>query len=282
MSGLPRIQAAGPARASRAALGVFVCLLCVCIGCQTPTAQYQVAQQQALTMQQEYSQSLARANQLSAENERLNQLLAQSQQQAQLYEDNVSALREQLRSSATQVAQLKDRTEAQQREYELLQASTQRRGGAAISPNNSLASNLPAIDVEGASASRDGDEIHITVEADRLFSPGDSRLLAAANSTILGIARILEQNYSGHKIRIEGHLDRDPAVSRSAVIEQQITANQALAVLDVLSRSSNLTADQLSVAGLGGGSPLFSNSSAPGRERNRRIEFVILPSVAGQ
>ena len=259
--------------------------LCCCgmlVGCQMPnSAQYQVAQQQAVTVQQEYSQALARSNQLSAENERLNQLLAQSQQQAQLYEENVDALREQLRSSATQVARLKEQNEVQAREYDTLKASAERRGGAVISPNNSLASTLPAVDVEGASASREGDEIRITVEADRLFTPGDSRLLATANTTLAGIARILEQNYVGHRIRIEGHLDRDPAVSRSAVIEQQISANQALAVLDSLTRTSSLRPDQLSVAGMGGGTPLFSNTSAAGRQRNRRIEFVILPNTQG-
>lgn len=241
--------------------------------------QYQVTQQQAMTMQQEHASAMARANQLSSENERLNQMLAQSQQQSQLYQENVAALREQLRSSASQVARLQERTETQQREYDLLQASTQRRGGASISPNSSLSGNLPAIDVVGASVSSDGDEIRISMAADQWFTPGDSRLLAQANSSIVQVAQILEQNYSGERIRIEGHLDRDPAVSRSAVIEQQITANQALAVLDAVTRSSNIPADQLTVSGLGGTQPLFSNTSPAGRERNRRIEFVILPGT---
>jgi len=251
-------------------------------GCQSPNmAQYQLAQQQAMGGQQEYAAAVARANTLSAENERINQMLAQSQQQSQLYEENIAALREQLRSSATQVARLKSQTETQQREYDLLQASTQRKGGAAITPNNSLAADLPVIYVEGVSASRDGDEIRITVVADRLFSPGDTRLLSQADNSLTGVARILEQNYSGSRIRIEGHLDRDPSVSRSAVIEQQITANQAVAVLDVITRSSHFPPDQLSVAGMGGAVPLFSNSSSAGRERNRRIEFVILPNIDG-
>ncbi|MDA7979270.1 MAG: OmpA family protein [Pirellulales bacterium] len=258
--------------------GVWGVFLALWVGCQAPNMDaYQLAQQQTLTAQQEQGQALVRANELSAENERLNQLLAQSQQQSKLYEENVDALREQLRSSVAQVARLKDRNEAQQREFDLLQASTQRRGGAAITPNNSLAETLPAIDVEGASASRDGDVIRVTMSADRLFVPGDTRLSAQANSSIAGIARILEQNFSGRRIRIEGHLDRDPAASRSAIMEQQITANQAIAVLDAMTRVSSLSADHLSVAGMGGSTPLFSNGSPAGRERNRRIEFVIMP-----
>lgn len=237
-------------------------------------------QQQAAVVQQEYAQSLARANELSAENERLNQLLAQSQQQAQLYEENVSALREQLRSSASQVARLKEQTESQQREFDLLQASTRRRGGATITPNSSVAAALPAVNLEGVSISQEGSEIRLTVNADRLFAPGDSRLSAQSATTISGLARILEDNYAGRRVRIEGHLDRDPAANRSAVMEQQITSSQALAVLDALLRAGRFTADQFSVAGQGGGTPLFSNSSDAGRARNRRVELVILPDAA--
>jgi len=71
-------------------------------------------------------------------------------------------------------------------------------------------------------------------------------------------------------LRIEGHTDN----TGSATENQRLSAGRAQAVQAALI-AGGVDKDQVKAVGLGGLEPLADNSTAAGREKNRRIELVI-------
>ncbi len=247
-------------------------------GCQgLQTAQVDTYQQQLLAQQRTNYELQQRINELNATNEEMNRLVGQSQQQVQMLQETNDALREQLRSTTEQVARLKSESDARQQRIEMLSASLQRRGGAIIEPNNSLQSELPALDLPGVDARRDGDTIRVAIPAALLFEEGASRLRADAGPVLERLADHLARIYPQQRIVIEGHVDRDPTQPPAGQTPHQLTLARAAVVFDYLVRHTRLMADQLSIAGHGANQPRYSNASEAGRQRNRRIELVVLP-----
>ncbi len=74
-------------------------------------------------------------------------------------------------------------------------------------------------------------------------------------------------------IAITGHTD----ASGYEVNNQRLSLQRAQAVADYLA-SHGLARDRLLVTGVGSSLPIADNSSAPGRNLNRRIEFKMLPA----
>lgn len=75
----------------------------------------------------------------------------------------------------------------------------------------------------------------------------------------------------GTTIRIEGHTDNQGNPQLSLSLSQQ----RADAVRNVL-RGAGVPANRLQAVGLGAEQPVASNATAQGRERNRRVEVIIL------
>ena len=73
------------------------------------------------------------------------------------------------------------------------------------------------------------------------------------------------------RVRIEGHTDAVGAVEHNLALSEA----RAAAVREYLI-GQGLTPDRLESKGYGPTLPLESNATAEGRERNRRVEFVIL------
>jgi outer membrane protein OmpA-like peptidoglycan-associated protein len=78
----------------------------------------------------------------------------------------------------------------------------------------------------------------------------------------------------GAMVRVEGHTDNQGNPQANLNLSQQ----RADAIKDVL-RAAGLPASQVKAIGLGAEQPVASNATAQGRERNRRIEVVVLRNV---
>ena len=130
-------------------------------------------------MSRQNQQLQDRANALDRDNQEISSLLAQARQQAKVSEDQLAALRDQLRSVTAQLAQTRGEKENTDKRVQALTASMQRQGGVTISPNNSFLQTLPAINIAGVFVRRDGDVIRIELPGSRLFESGSARLRLA-------------------------------------------------------------------------------------------------------
>jgi flagellar motor protein MotB len=256
------------------------------VGCQQgKLAMQPAAQPQAAGVFQEQAQSLAtqvqdlnrRMAQLDVNNADLHRQLAQADQAKQTYQEQVALLQKQLGEMAgklrdTQVA----RQEADKR-VNALQASTQFRGGAAITANNSVKQSLAAVAIPGLEIRQDGEVIRIELPADKLFVPGTTQMNADGYRIIDEVAGAISRSYPRQRIIVEGHTDDSQAGGAAAA--HLLTSAQAQSVFTQLIQRGRLPARQLSILAMGENHPLASNATPAGKAKNRRVEIVVYPDA---
>ena len=84
------------------------------------------------------------------------------------------------------------------------------------------------------------------------------------------VVQALKDN-KGFHVQIEGHTDSRGPTEHN----QTLSENRAEAVLNYV-REHGITPDRLASKGFGSSVPTDSNTTAAGRENNRRVEFVVL------
>ncbi|HUJ60613.1 MAG TPA: OmpA family protein [Kofleriaceae bacterium] len=85
------------------------------------------------------------------------------------------------------------------------------------------------------------------------------------------IASVITKNPQIKKIRIEGHASSDGSEPHNLTLSDQ----RAKAVMKYLTEHG-IAAAELTAKGYGSSKPIGDNSTAEGREQNRRVEFTIL------
>jgi len=214
---------------------------------------------------------------LDDNNRQLTTRLAQSEQQAQVYRDELELVRKQLADTTRRFEEAKIAANNAEQRARSFQASTQLRGGASIRPNTNFAAQAKQLKLGGVPVETDGDKIRIVVAADRLFQPGTAQLLPQAAATLDPIAAQLRSLFPERKIGVEAYSDNRPVYGGASANTHQLTAAQAAAVLDLLTRRGGMPPDQLFTAAYGANHPRQTNESAAGRAANRRVELVIYP-----
>jgi flagellar motor protein MotB len=276
-----------PVRILAILLSALVCPLAFAACQENPFRQNTVAlQSQVDTLKQDQGllaergkELQDRATQLDRNNQELESLLAQSKQREQLLNEQLDAVRDQLKNVSTQLAQVQSGKEASDRKAESLLASLRQRGGAVITANNSLADSLPRFNLPNVQSRVDGDVIRIDVPAEELFEPGTNRLRASSTRILDTIAAELEAAYPRKLVGIEGHTSKEAAgVFQSP--GHKTSVEQAEAVFDYLATRARMSPGRLFVTGHGPNHPVYSNTTEQGRRRNSRIEIVIYPEEA--
>jgi len=112
-----------------------------------------------------------------------------------------------------------------------------------------------------------------------LFESGKAEIKPQAYPALGKVAQILG-NYSNRPVLIEGHTDNVPIGPRLKSRYQtnwELSTARAVAILRYLIKKHSLPPEQLAAAGYGKYHPIDSNETAEGRQKNRRVEIVIMP-----
>jgi outer membrane protein OmpA-like peptidoglycan-associated protein len=104
--------------------------------------------------------------------------------------------------------------------------------------------------------------------SDVLFDTGRSTLNPGADRDLDRLAQALKDN-SNTRVMIEGHTDSVGSDSYN----EELSQRRAQAVADAL-RTRGVASDRYESKGLGKSFPVASNSTAAGRQQNRRVEIV--------
>ena len=264
---------------------LWACLLLVVAGCaDNPMflkSRVTKMEQDQVAMSRQYQQLQDRANALDRDNQDKDIQLSQAKQQVKVSDDELAGLRDQLRSTTSQLAQLHAEKENVDRRVQALNASMQRQDGVTINPNNSFLQTPPAMNIAGAYVRRDGDVIRIEMPAGELFEPGSDRLRPGANNLITDAAAEIARTYPDQMIGVEGYTDNDPVAGGPWHNSHELSVARAMAVYDVLVNHTRLQGNQLFVTGHGSNHPLVSNATPAGKQRNRRVELVVYPDRKG-
>lgn len=113
----------------------------------------------------------------------------------------------------------------------------------------------------------------ITLPSGAFFAPGRATLTSQAIQRIAKLAGLLR--FTKHPIRVEGHADDREAGGGAAGGSWELSVERAHAVLLQLFKGQ-IPVERLTLVGYGPARPKFSNASRLGRQRNRRVEIVIL------
>ncbi len=108
-----------------------------------------------------------------------------------------------------------------------------------------------------------------------LFAFDSAQLNPAAQQPLDTLASFL-QAHPEDRVRVEGYTD---SVGSDAY-NQRLSEERAQAVADAMTQRG-ISRARMTVVGYGKANPVASNSTASGRQQNRRVEFVIL-NVNGQ
>jgi outer membrane protein OmpA-like peptidoglycan-associated protein len=110
---------------------------------------------------------------------------------------------------------------------------------------------------------------------DVLFDPAKYTLKSPAREALARLSGIVV-NYPGLKLQVEGHTD-----SRgSDDFNQKLSEERAGTVRSYLV-AQGVKSDSVEALGLGPNLPVADNSTAEGRQRNRRVEIIISGEVIG-
>jgi len=124
-------------------------------------------------------------------------------------------------------------------------------------------------DMQNAKVERVGEGIKITFDSGILFDTNSANLRAASEADITKMAAIL-QKYPDTNVLIEGHTDN----TGSDAINQPLSEKRALAVANS-TIAKGVASSRVTTQGYGSTQPVADNSTAEGKQANRRVEIAI-------
>lgn len=120
--------------------------------------------------------------------------------------------------------------------------------------------------------------IEVEIRTDILFPSGSARLEPSAVGIIRRLAAVLAR--FPNPIRVEGFTDDVPIRTALFYSNWELSAARAANVVHVLS-DRGVGRNRLAVVGFGEEHPVASNTTAQGRNANRRVTVVILSTAPG-
>jgi len=119
----------------------------------------------------------------------------------------------------------------------------------------------------------------VTFVAEVLFDSGKADLRSDSLPKLDKVASVLNTTVKDLNVGIEGHTDNDPIKRSGWKSNWELSAHRALSVLHHLTDQQGVNPERLNVAGYGEYRPVTSNATKEGKQKNRRVEIVILPKT---
>jgi chemotaxis protein MotB len=121
-------------------------------------------------------------------------------------------------------------------------------------------------------------KLRVDVVDEILFDSGEATLKPAGKLLLGKVAGILAKG--DRLIEVQGHTDNVPIVGRLAerfATNWELSAARAVGVVRFLQEEAELEPTRLSAVGLSEYRPRVSNDTDEGRQKNRRIEILLVP-----
>ncbi len=109
-----------------------------------------------------------------------------------------------------------------------------------------------------------------------LFDSGKAELRSQSHGTLEKVASVCRRIVADREIGVEGHTDNQPIKYSGWKSNWELSSARATSVLHYLVKGG-ISPERLSATGYGQYRPVETNKTAVGRQKNRRVEIVILP-----
>lgn len=121
----------------------------------------------------------------------------------------------------------------------------------------------------------------ITIQDQALFDSGSAEVKSDAENVAKAISQMLE-NYPDYRVLIAGHTDNVPISTYEFPSNWDLSAKRALNFMKVILENTNLNPENFSPIGYGEYHPIADNTTAEGRQKNRRVEVSILRNFSDE
>lgn len=119
----------------------------------------------------------------------------------------------------------------------------------------------------------------ISLDDSVLFPPAQAIVTPAAKKTLDKFAQTLKA--LPNPIRVEGHTDNSPIQSGVFPSNWELSTARATNVVRYLITQHRIPANRLAASGYGEFRPIAQNSTIEGKQKNRRVDIVILNALTG-
>jgi len=112
-----------------------------------------------------------------------------------------------------------------------------------------------------------------------LFDSGEAIVKPSGIPTMSKVTAVILK--LPNQIRLEGHTDNIPIHNDLFKNNWELSSARSIAILNLLADRFGVPSDRLSVSGYADVAPIATNATEDGRSRNRRVDLVVLSSLAG-
>ncbi|MDQ9170858.1 flagellar motor protein MotD [Oxalobacteraceae bacterium R-40] len=121
--------------------------------------------------------------------------------------------------------------------------------------------------------------VSVEINASVLFAPGEAKLSPESVQALTAVAKVLKDD--DHDLRIEGHTDNIPIATMMFPSNWELSAVRASSVVRLF-MENGIDEKRMTAVGHGSNQPLMTNDTPEGRQRNRRVQLMILSGLPEQ
>lgn len=120
--------------------------------------------------------------------------------------------------------------------------------------------------------------VYISLADNMLYKSGSYEIGDRAGETLSKIAKII-MDYKEYDVLVEGNTDNVPISQKNIRNNWDLSTLRASSVVQALQNQYGVDPARLTAAGRGEYNPIADNTSAVGRQRNRRTQIIITPKL---
>ncbi|MDE6757392.1 MAG: OmpA family protein, partial [Muribaculaceae bacterium] len=120
--------------------------------------------------------------------------------------------------------------------------------------------------------------VYISLADNMLFRSGSYQISDKAMDILSKIAKIIK-DYKDYDVLVEGNTDNVPISKTNIRNNWDLSALRASSVVQVLQDKFGVDPSRLTAGGRGEYNPVATNSTAEGRQLNRRTQIIITPNL---
>ena len=120
--------------------------------------------------------------------------------------------------------------------------------------------------------------VYISLADNMLYKSGSYEIGERAGETLSKIAKII-MDYKDYDVLVEGNTDNVPISQKNIRNNWDLSALRASSVVQALQNQYGVDPKRLSAAGRGEYTPVASNNTEKGKQRNRRTQIIITPKL---
>ena len=118
----------------------------------------------------------------------------------------------------------------------------------------------------------EGNQLRVVMPEGILFAVDSASVNASVQNDLFAVADNLNR-YPNSRVEVIGHTDN----TGSAAYNQDLSQRRAMAVAAIL-RNAGVSGGRIAAYGRGEDAPVASNLTPEGRQQNRRVEILIIPT----